>query len=51
MKGEGDAKIGNFNANYIVDPVTFFTKSATIKMDMEVEGQKVSTDMIMSVTK
>lgn len=48
---EADKKIGSFTANYIVDSETFFTKSATIKMDMEVEGQKVITDMVMTVTK
>ena len=51
MKDTSDTKIGNFSATYIVDPQTFFTKSANIKMDVEVEGQKVVTDMVMTVTK
>lgn len=51
MKDESGTKIGNFNANYTVDPETFFTKTANIKMEMEVQGQKIITEMVMNVTK
>lgn len=51
LLNESDTKVGTFTANYIVDTETFFTKSATIKMEMDIEGQKVTTDMLMTVTK
>lgn len=44
-----ETKIGSVVSTYIADPSTFFTKSATIKMDMEVEGQKITSEVIMKV--
>lgn len=43
-------KTGTFTADYVLDPKTHFTISSNIKLDLEVEGQKVKTDMITKVT-
>jgi len=48
---EEDNKIGTFTSNYIIDPETFFSKSGTMKMNMDLEGQKIVTDLTMTVTK
>lgn len=41
--------IGTVNGTYTVDPKTFYTKQANLKMEMEVEGQKIITDVLMTI--
>ncbi|MGX1641692.1 MULTISPECIES: DUF6263 family protein [Sphingobacterium] len=51
MFNDSDTKIGTMSSTYIADTETLFTKSATIKMQMDVEGQKVTSDITMTVLK
>lgn len=44
-----DNQIGTVNGTYTVDPETFFTRNADLKMEMEVEGQKIITDVQMTI--
>lgn len=44
-----DNQIGTVNGTYTVDSKTFYTKHANLKMEMEVEGQKIITDVLMDI--
>lgn len=51
MFNESETKIGTMNSTYIADPETLFTKTANMKMEMEVEGSKVISDISLTVLK
>lgn len=48
---EKEEKIGTMKSTYTVDPETFFTKTATVNMEMDAEGQKVKMNMQMDIQK
>ncbi len=47
---ETSEKLGDYLANYTLDEKTHFTKTATIKMDMSIQGQKVLSEVAVTNT-
>ena len=46
-----DNKVGTITGTYTIDPETHYTKIATLKMELEVEGQKIVSDVQLTVEK
>lgn len=42
-------QIGTVNGTYTVDSKTFYTRQANLKMEMDVEGQKIITEILMNI--
>ena len=46
-----DNKVGTITGTYTIDPETHYTTIATLKMELEVEGQKIVSDVQLTVEK